>query len=145
MADETDGVIVLTQLKIIMLLSQLPSYSRDTTGFLNRLHSIENIQASDFLCSLDVTSLCTNVPDLENLEALSSYLNQRENPTPHTEFIVDLTKLVLNRNYFKFENSYNLSFQGVSMGSPCSPDFANLFMGSLRRTLCITTTRFLLY
>ena len=116
-------------LQIKGLVFQLPSFLKDTTDFLNKIDAIENIQESDFLCSLDITSLYTNVPNQESLISLAYYLNQRGNLTPPTDFLVELMKLVLNRNYFKFENSYYLQCQGVSMGSPCSPNFANLFMG----------------
>ena len=125
----TEAISQYIDLQIKHLVSNLPSFLKDTTDFLNKIGAIDNIQTSDFLCSLDITSLYTNVPNQESLASLSYYLNQRENPTPPTVFLVELTKLVLNRNYFKFENSYYLQCQGVSMGSPCSPNYANLFMG----------------
>ena len=53
----------------------------------------------------------------------------RETQSPPTELIIDLAQLVLTKNYFKFENDFYLQIQGVSMGSPFSPNYANLFMG----------------
>ena len=85
------------------------------------------MEPGDLLCTADLTSLYTNIPDALGLDALAHYLNLRENQTPSTELLVDLTKLVLHKNYFKFENSFYLQVQGVSMGSACSPNFSNVF------------------
>ena len=42
---------------------------------------------------------------------------------------MELANLVLTKNYFKFNNEFYLQKQGVSMGSPFAPNYANLFMG----------------
>ena len=72
------------------LVSQLPSFLKDTTDFLNKIDSVKNIQESGFLCCFDITSLYTNVPNQESLAALTYYLDQREIKTPPTSFLVKL-------------------------------------------------------
>lgn len=124
----TEPMSQYIDLHIKSLVSQLPSYLKDTNDFLNRIDSIQSIQDIDKLYTMDVTSLYTHVPHKECLEELSHLLNLREDLTPPTESMVELTPLILNNNYLKFESSYYLQCQGVSMGSLCSPYYANLFM-----------------
>ena len=111
------------------VVTKLPSFLKDTSDFLNKLESMGNISDSEYICTMDVTSLYTNVPHEEGLEALKHYMELRETQSPSTDFIIDLTRVVLTKNYFKFENNFYLQIQGVSMGSPFSPNYANLFMG----------------
>ena len=111
------------------LVMNLPSYLKDTSDFLNKLRDMGNVSNSEYLCTMDVTSLYTNVPHQEGLNALRYYMESRETQLPSTELIIDLAELVLTKNYFKFENEFYLQKQGVSMGSPFSPNYANLFMG----------------
>ena len=47
---------------IKLLVSTLPSFLKDTIDFLNKLNSVQNIQVTDLLCTMDVTSLYKNVP-----------------------------------------------------------------------------------
>ena len=141
----TEPMSQYIDLHIKLLVSNLPSFLKDTMDFLNKLNSIQNIQATDLLCTMDVASLYTNVPHKEGLEAMAYFLNQREVQTPSTEFLVNMTELVLNKNYFKFENSFYLQCQGVSMGSPCSPNYANLFMGKFEEDFVYHNNPFALY
>ena len=108
---------------------KLPSYLRDTADFLNKLGSIGDIIESDILCTADITALYTNVPQKEGLEALEYYMSRRVTQTPPVDLLIDLAKVVLNKNFFKFEKDYYLQIHGVSMGSNFSPMFSNLFAG----------------
>ena len=141
----TEPLSKYLDLHIKSLVSQLPSYVKDTTDFLNKLGTIEDLSESDFLCTMDVTSLYTNVPHKEGLEALTHFLNQRQILTPPTNFLVELSQMVLNKNYFKFENAYYLQCQGVSMGSPCSPNYANLFMGKFEADFVYSNNPYSMY
>ena len=127
------------------MVSQLPSFLKDTTDFLNKLKAVQNFEKDSFLCTMDITSLYTNVPHIEGLEALTHFLNERQTRTPPTDFLVGLSRLILNRNYFKFENAYYLQCQGVSMGSPCSPNYANLFMGKFEEDFVYHNNPFLIF
>lgn len=110
------------------LVFELPSYLKDMTDFL-KLSLVSFDPEIDWLCTMDVTSLYTNVPHREGLQALEFFLDRRGILTTPTGFLIDLTELVLLKKYFKFENHFYLQAQGVSMGSPCSPNYANCFFG----------------
>ena len=45
------------------------SYIKDTTDFLNKLGQIDTITTKSLLVSLDVSSLYTNIPNKEGVEA----------------------------------------------------------------------------
>ncbi len=46
---------------------------------------------------------------------------------------MDLTTLVLTKNYFLFERDFYLQVQGTAMGTPIPPNYANLFMGKFEQ------------
>lgn len=82
----TEPISKYIDLHIKDLIFHLPSYVKDTTDFLNKVESLPNLQKEDFLCTMDVTSLYTNVPHTEGLEALRHFLDQRETHIPPTDF-----------------------------------------------------------
>lgn len=50
--------------------------------------------------------------------------------------------LLLEKNYFLFEDKYYLQKQGAAMGSKFSPDYACLFMGYLEERYIWNKTLF---
>lgn len=92
-----------------------------------KLSCIGEVNATDLLCSMDVTSLYTNIPHDAGLTALEYYL--QINRVPYADFLLSLANEVLKKNYFMFQNSFFLQIQGTAMGSPMAPNYANLFMG----------------
>ena len=106
------------------------SYLKDTTGFLNRLDTIEGINEDSLLVSLDVTSLYTNIPNKEGIEAsYQALLNHRgmvNNPSNLS--IAELLTLVLTLNNFRFNDEHYLQIGGTAMGTRLAPSFANIYM-----------------
>ena len=112
------------------LVQSTPSFVRDTTDFLSKIDEIEDLLPGTMLCTIDVTSLYTNIPNEEGIRACAAQLAQhRPNPQPpsnHT--IVRLLDYVLNKNNFDFNNKHYLQVGGTAMGTKVAPYFANLFM-----------------
>ena len=69
------------------LVSKLPSYVKDTTHFLNKLHSISILPNDILLVTLDVSSLYTNIPHTEGIQAARLHLHERTSKTPPTETV----------------------------------------------------------
>ena len=69
------------------LVSKLPSYIKDTTHFLNKLHSISILPNDSLLVTLDVSSLYTNIPHTEGIQAARLHLHERTSKTPPTETV----------------------------------------------------------
>ena len=64
------------------LVSKLPSYIKDTTHFLNKLDSISTLPNDSLLVTLDVSSLYTNIPHTEGIQAARLHLDERTSKTP---------------------------------------------------------------
>ena len=112
------------------LVSQLPSYLRDSSHLLNILRHL-NVPNDSILVTLDVTSLYTNILYGEGINATAKYL-YRHRPSslnPKNASICILLKLVLTTNNFEFDNKEFLQVGRTAMGTKLAPSFANLFMG----------------
>ena len=59
------------------LVQTLPSYIKNTTHLLNKLKDINTLPSSAILVTLDVSSLYTNIPTNEGIDACRKVLDQR--------------------------------------------------------------------
>ena len=118
------------------LVHSLPSYIKDTYDFLNRLHSTSlPVDKDIIMATIDVTSLYTSIPHEEGLASLRHFLDNRPTPQiPSTDFLVDLSRLILTKNAFSFNDRFFLQIKGCAMGSRFSPSYANLFLGLLEES-----------
>lgn len=110
-------------------VTSLPSYTRDSMDFINRLKMTKLPNADCLLVTLDIASLYTNIPHSGGLEAVEFFLNQASTSKPSAECVSSLTELVLTTNYFLHGNDHYLQTKGTAMGSTMAPNYANLFMG----------------
>ena len=113
----------------IVPLSQ--SYIRDSTHLINILTGI-SLQPGMLLCTLDITSLYTNIPHNEGIEAIKKMLaiNRPPGSKPHNSYIIELLELVLTNNHFEFNGNYYHQLSGTAMGTKLVPSYANLFMAT---------------
>lgn len=49
----TEPIFIYIDLKIKCLVSQLPSFLKDTTDFLTKLEEIQNFDREDFICTME--------------------------------------------------------------------------------------------
>ena len=120
------------------LMQSLPSYVKDTTNFIQKLKSFKLSHANSYLVTLDVSSLYTNIPHNDGLDACRRFLTSdtyTRNQLP-VECILSLIRLVLENNHFQFNNDNYLQKMGTAMGSPMAPAYASLFMGKLEQDSC---------
>ena len=86
--------------------------------------------SSNFMGSLDIDSLFTNIPLEETIEICISNLF-KNNDTVHglkkSEF-KELLSLAANESYSIFNNISYKQIDGVAMGSPLGPSLANAFL-----------------
>lgn len=109
-------------------VQKLPSYVQDTTDVLNKISKIDDM-TWDFLVTLDVESLYTNISHVDGLRAISHYLSDRDGMMPPSNFIVELTDWVLNNNVFLFQDAMFKQCKGTSMGASFAPEYACLYLG----------------
>ena len=106
------------------------SYVRDTTDFINKIEELTPVSDNAILCTIDVSSLYTNIPNQEGIQACSTQLeqNRRGQLHPSNDHIIHLLELVLSKNNFDFNGKHYLQTGGTAMGTKVAPSFANLFM-----------------
>ena len=81
-------------------------------------------------CTLDVTSLYTNIPHLEGIQSIKEMLAIHKPPNTllHNSYIIELLELVLTNNHFEFNGEFYHQLSCTAMGTKLTPSYANLFM-----------------
>ena len=111
------------------IAEKLPSYVQDTGAFLRKIKKIGRVPKNSILVTMDVSSLYTNIPHREGLNAAARALEARTNRTVPTRVLIKFLSLVLNLNNFSFNDNNYIQTKGCAMGSKCSGSYADIFMG----------------
>jgi hypothetical protein len=78
----------------------------------------------------------TPLPNDQGIQACVDMFNENNIITPEiTQSVIDILSLILNKNYFTFNNEHFLQIHGTAMGSPMARTCANIFMAILERKL----------
>ena len=48
-------------------MKQIPSYVKDTNGFINKINVIKSVPKNSYLVTMDVRSLYTNIPNAKGI------------------------------------------------------------------------------
>ena len=125
----TESISKFVDYHLKPLVKQLPSYTQDTTDFLRKLKQLpEKLPEDSILVTMDVKSLYTNIPNAEGIDAVKSYMRDSDKRNLIPVISAFLT-LILTLNNFQFNDQNILQINGVSMGTKCATQYANLFMG----------------
>ena len=124
----TERVSEFLDFRIQPLVERLPSVIKDSTHFLQRLEDLGHIPSTAILCTMDVVGLYSHIPHSEGLEALRLAMNKAEEDMA-VDDLVSLAKLVLENNFFEFDENMFRQKLGTAIGTKFAPGFANLFMG----------------
>ena len=123
------------------IVKSLPSYTQDTTDFLNKLRRLpKNLPKDSYLVTMDVKSLYTNIPNDEGIEVIKDYISNSDIKDKQP-IITTFLRLILTLNNFSFNGTNFLQLSGVSMGTKCAPSYANLFMGKFEETYILPNIR----
>ena len=111
----------------------IKSHIKDTNHFLNELHKIPPEQSKEnYLVTLDIRSLYTNIPNEEGINVIKNLLQRKESKL--TTVITAFLWLILTLNNFVFNATNYLQLSGVAMGTKCAVIYANLFMSHFEET-----------
>ncbi len=94
---------------------------KDTFDFVNRVSKLQT-NVDQRVVSFDVESLFTNIPTEETINIIL-YRAFKDSD----EFQTVIT-ICTQESHFKFNGKYYDQIDGVAMGSPLGPFFANIFM-----------------
>ena len=105
------------------------SYIRESTHLINILNKF-NMPPNMLLCTLNITSLYTNIPHNEGIQSIKELLaiHRPPNSLPKNSYITELLGVVLSNNYFEFNGKHYNQVSGTAMGTKLAPSYANLFM-----------------
>jgi len=112
---EKISAFVDSQLK--PLVSQIPSFVKDTNHFLNKLQAMGKFLDGAILVTIDVVGLYPHSPHDEGLTAVRKALDNKCDSEIPTNDIVDLVDLVLKNNNFEFDGKHYLQKRGTAIGS----------------------------
>jgi hypothetical protein len=84
---------------------------------------------------MDVTSLYTNIPHDEGIEACREVWDSRTIQRPSTESLLKLLEHVLKLTNSMFNDEHYIQISGTAMGTKMASSYSNIFMGRLERNL----------
>ena len=118
------------------LVTALPTYIKDTNHALQLLDqfSFPPDHSDRFLFTMDVSSLYTNIPHNEGLQAMKHFLKNSSFDINITT-ILRLAELVLTLNSFSFGDNHYVQTRGVAMGTKMGPSYACLFVGFIEEQI----------
>ena len=106
----TDHLSAYITLFIQPLASNLPSHIRDTKHFLNLIEQLLPLEPNVLLVTADVTSLYTNIPHEEGIEAVLHFMGEYKHllpsncPPPYIVHII--LDFILKHSTFKFMDTH---------------------------------------
>ncbi|XP_057310002.1 uncharacterized protein LOC130648000 [Hydractinia symbiolongicarpus] len=134
----TENISEFLNLCLQPLLSKLQSYVKETKHLIQRLQTIPAQNKHVLLVSADVSSLYTNIPQQEGVDACIHFIRKYRNTlpsfTPNEHVIRTLFSFILENNYFMFLNEIYLQLLGTAMGTKVAPPYASLFLGLFEQT-----------
>ena len=88
------------------------------------------MQPGILLCTLDITSVYTNIHHNEGIQSIKEILaiHRTPNTLPHNSYIIELLEVVLTNKYFEFNGKCYHQVSGTAMVTKLAPLYANLFM-----------------
>lgn len=107
------------------------TYLQDTPDFIRKLEKFNKetkLPENAGLVTIDVKSLFTNIRHKEGIKTAREALEEREDKSVPTEYIVRILDFILNNNIFKFNGELFSQEIGASMGTKRAPDYANIFL-----------------
>ena len=112
----TEKISMLLDIILQPFVLKTKSYIRDTGDFLSKVQGLE-FNSNDWLFSMDVTSLYTNIPHNDGIECIKQVLSKRDISTPRNSSLIKLLEFVLKSNNFMFNNDNYLQINGTAMGT----------------------------
>jgi len=85
------------------------------------------------IITLDINDLYTNLPTKGIIEATKHWLGLSTINRAEQEQLVSALRIILQQNYFQYNNQYYQPSNGVAMGSHLSGTLAELFLQYLEK------------
>lgn len=109
------------------LAKQARSYFRDSLHLISLLDSV-HVSPGTILFTMDITSLYTNIPTEDCIEAVSRAFLKFPDPKRPDLTLLSMLRLLLTANDFTFLSQRFLQLQGTAMGCAFGASYANIFL-----------------
>jgi peptide-methionine (R)-S-oxide reductase len=107
-------------------LKEIKSYVKDTNHFVTICNDIQ-LAPQDRLITFDISSLYTNIPHQEGVEAIKEFMTPRIG-AEKADMLAQLALLVLQGNIFEFNDQLYIQISGSAMGTKFAPSLACIFV-----------------
>jgi hypothetical protein len=103
----------------------LSSFIKDTTDYVQKMAALNPLPSNTTLVTMDVTSLYTNIPHSDGIEARKRIWESRSIKVPPTDCLATMLTIVLKKNNFTFNGEHYLRINGTAIGTKMAPSYAN--------------------
>ena len=116
------------------LYAQFPRIVQSTKEVTDKIDAVRIPPGRKaYLCTGDVAAMYTNIPT-QGAHALIGNMFRRTTMRPGMiDAMMKCIDTANDHTYVSFQDRYFRQIDGLAMGSPCSPDVANLYTGELER------------
>jgi hypothetical protein len=123
--------VKIVSLYLKPIYKHLPWIIQSTKEFVSILDKI-TIDSNEkiFLCTGDVTAMYTNINKDSAHVTLKSMFGSLELSDGKVDALLQAIDLANNHNYVEFDGRFFHQEKGLAMGTTCSPDIANLYLGN---------------
>jgi hypothetical protein len=117
--------------------NNIPYLLQDTTAYLSLIERYKTIKPGCILCTMDVTSLYTNIPHEEGAQWVCQFYEETLNLWDDSmqgllpvdiQTLRQLIMFILNNCTFEFNGNKYAQLFGTTMGAKFSVKFANIYM-----------------
>lgn len=111
---------------------KIKTYIWDTKHFI-WITEGRRVPSNAILVTLDVRALSSNISLAEARAVAESIFlkSQKQVPPSYFFFLIKLTKIALEHNYFHYGDQFFIKHRGAAMDSRVVPNIANLFMDTI--------------
>lgn len=118
-------------------MGKINAYLKNSYELIDSLKETP-IYEHTLLCTMDVSSLYTNIPQREGTQACLNLLEELDLLPMPRQYLEHLFLIVLQYNVFSFGNHVFRQIQGTAMGTKMAPAYANIFMHYLEQNFIAT-------
>ena len=113
---------------LVPLVQKQDTYIQDTPDFIRKIENLK-LEQDCFLVTYDITSMYTNIRFEDILHtmniSLPEWLSYGNLPSIHKDYVIKLLKIIIENNYFEFNNKVYIQTIGVGMGQITSPEVSD--------------------
>jgi hypothetical protein len=98
--------------------------SNEMAQELQKIHNANNHK----MITLDIKDLYVNLPKQGIIQATTIWMNKNKVDTETKEQIIQLLKVIMEQNYFQYNNQYFKPEKGIAMGSPIPGTLTEIYL-----------------